>query len=114
MRETMSCGGIVCGMLRSKNFLILLLFFVAASIAVWLVTIPTPDIRSIMAKTHQHIATGLNNMDVETGGDVRAPVEQPVEQHDPIEVHKVLVVFKIVLLLSILVRNPCVHGLNSY
>lgn len=72
--------GIMCGMLRSKNFLILLLFFVAASIAVWLVTIPTPDIRSIMAKTHKHI-NSIKNMEV-------IGQHPPEKKHDPTEVHK--------------------------
>ena len=39
--------------LRSKNFLILVLFIVATSISIWLLNLPTPNLRSIMSETHK-------------------------------------------------------------
>lgn len=50
--------------LRSKNFLILLLFVLATSISIWLVSMPTPNIRNIMTETHKQINHLKENMNV--------------------------------------------------
>ena len=49
-------------MMRSKNFLILLLFIVATSISIWLVSMPTPNIRNIVTETHKQISHLKDNM----------------------------------------------------
>ena len=50
-------------MLRSKNFLILVLFVLATSISIWLISIPTPNLRNIMSETHKQISN-LKNINV--------------------------------------------------
>ena len=50
-------------MFRSKNFLILVLFVLATSISIWLISIPTPNLRNIMTETHKQI-TNLKNINV--------------------------------------------------
>ena len=47
--------------LRSKNFLILVLFIVATSISIWLLNLPTPNLRSIMSETHKQIESQIKN-----------------------------------------------------
>ena len=47
---------------RSKNFLILMLFIMATSISIWLVSVPTPNIRMIMTETGKQITNLKNNM----------------------------------------------------
>ncbi len=49
-------------MMRSKNFVILFLFIVATSISIWLVSMPTPNIRNIVTETHKQISHLKDNM----------------------------------------------------
>lgn len=53
----------IFSVLRSKNFLILMLFVLATSISIWLVSVPTPNIRTIMTETGKQISN-LKNMNV--------------------------------------------------
>lgn len=48
--------------LRSKNFMILVLFIVATSISIWLLSVPTPNIRTIMTQTHKQIESQIENL----------------------------------------------------
>ena len=57
----------VWDVMRSKNFLILLLFVLATSISIWLVSMPTPNIRNIMTETHKQINHLKQNMNVMSG-----------------------------------------------
>ena len=48
--------------MRSKNFLIAFLFIVATSISIWLLSLPTPNLRTIVTKTHQQIESQIENL----------------------------------------------------
>ena len=54
--------------MRSKNFLILLLFILATTISVWLVNLPSPNIHNIMSETHKKISN-LKNINVMSDAD---------------------------------------------
>ena len=66
-----------CDIMKSKNFLILLLFSLVTGIAIWLISNPTPNIRTIVTETHKHIKNfKLNRLNSEQNDRKRLVVDE--------------------------------------